>query len=122
MNNEKLDKAITQFRRSRRMRPWIAVLGVLQLALAGVLVRAFFLSIRNLTEFVFPNEALPSEVFHHQLSATVVLIGLAVGFSALGVIGLHSIFEGITENPRDTLLNHLLEDKIKQTDLSQEDK
>lgn len=104
-----IDKAKRNFRRSRRLRPAMLILGVIQAGLAVVFGRGLLLSIQPVGEFLFPESTTLSEIYHHSVSTSLVLCGLAVGMTATGMLAVHFICQGLVENPRDRLLAHLLE-------------
>lgn len=102
-------KAKRSFERSRRQRPALLILGLINAGLAVVFGRALWLSIKPVGEFQFPDSATLSEIYHHSVSTSLVLCGFAIGMTAGGMLAVHFICQGLFENPRDRLLAHLLE-------------
>lgn len=102
-------KAKRNFQRSRKMRLAMVILGVLQAGLAVVFGRALVLSIQSVGGFQFPETSTLSEIYHHSVSTSLVLCGLAIGMTAAGLLAVHFISQGLCENPRDRLLSYLLE-------------
>ena len=116
MKDKQLTKIRIRFEKSRKQRPWLLVLGIVQLAGACVFGRAFALSTHNFASSLIWMELPKEEVFPHLLAATVVLVGLAIGTTVLGVASIHYVIDGLIENPRDVLLSYLLEQNQKMTE------
>ena len=102
-------KAKRDFQRSRKLRPVALILGLIEVVFAVVFGMALLLSIKPVGEFQFSDTTTLSEIYHYSVSTSLVLCGLAMGMTATGMLAIHSIFQGLFENPRDRLLAHLLD-------------
>ena len=104
-----ITKAKRDFLRSRQYRSSYLIIGLIQTGLAIVFGRSLILSINSARELQLPDGVTLSEIYHHSVSTSLVLCGLAIGMTATGMLGVHFLCQGLFENPRDRLLSYLLE-------------
>ena len=109
MNETRIAKARRHFSQQRKVRPWLMLLAIIQFVAAGVFGRLFYRTASKMVEISITDLASAEGPLRMNAVHTVALIGWAVGAAILAVAAVHSLVEGLIENPRDVLLAHLLE-------------
>jgi hypothetical protein len=101
IDDKMIEKALRNLKAIRKMKPVIVVLGLIQLVVAGFLIRILYLYIQNpITE-------------HYQIE-TVYLVSLWILQVAFTLcIGTYLLCSGLFRNSKDIILEHLAEHYLK---------
>ncbi len=102
IDDKMVEKALKNLKAVRKMKPVIAVLGLIQLALAGFLIRTIYLYIKHPITEQYQIETV------YQMSLWIFQAGFTL------FIGVYLLGTGLFRNNKDIILEHLAEQYLKE--------